>query len=48
MRDLMRHSDIATTMDVYGHTLTPELRKSNSLVARQLFVCVRLNTQLTQ
>jgi integrase len=37
MKDLMRHSDIATTMDVYGHTLTPELRESNSLVARQLF-----------
>ncbi len=37
MRDLMRHSDITTTMDVYGNTLTPELRKSNSLVARQLF-----------
>jgi integrase len=33
MRDLMRHSDITTTMDVYGNTLTPELRKSNSLVA---------------
>ena len=29
-RDLMRHSDIATTMDVYGHTLTPELRESSS------------------
>jgi len=37
MKDLMRHSAIATTMDEYGHTLTPELRKSNSLVARQLF-----------
>ena len=36
MKDLMRHSDISTTMDVYGHTLTPELRASNSLVARQL------------
>ena len=37
MKDLMRHSDISTTMDVYGYTLTPELRESNSLVARQLF-----------
>ncbi len=37
MKDLMRHSDISTTMDVYGHTLTPELRRSYSLVARQLF-----------
>jgi integrase len=37
MKDLMRHSDISTTMDVYGRTLTPELRAANSLVARQLF-----------
>jgi integrase len=37
MKDLMRHSDIATTMDVYGKTLTPELRAGNSLIASQLF-----------
>jgi len=37
MKDLMRHADFATTMDVYGNTLTPELRAGNSLVASQLF-----------
>lgn len=37
MKDLMRHADIATTMNVYGNTLTPELRAGNSLVASQLF-----------
>jgi len=37
MKDLMRHSDISTTMDVYGRTLTPELRESNHLIASQLF-----------
>jgi len=36
MKDLMRHSAISTTMDVYGNTLTPELRAANSLVAGQL------------
>jgi integrase len=37
MKDLLRHSDIGTTMDVYGHTLTPELRKGNKKVAQGLF-----------
>jgi integrase len=37
MKDLMRHSDISTTMDIYGNTLTPELRAANTLVAAQLF-----------
>ena len=37
MKDLMRHADIGTTMDVYGHTLTKELRLANSLVASKLF-----------
>jgi integrase len=37
MKDMMRHSDISTTMDVYGRTLTPELREANTLVAGQLF-----------
>jgi integrase len=36
MKDLMRHSDISTTMDVYGRTLTPEMREANALVAGQL------------
>jgi integrase len=37
MKDLMRHSDISTTMEVYGKTLTRELRQSNELVAASLF-----------
>jgi integrase len=36
MKDLMRHSDISTTMDVYGRTLTPEMRAANALVTGQL------------
>jgi len=36
MKDLMRHADIGTTMNVYGNTLTPELRDANLLVAAQL------------
>jgi integrase len=36
MKDLMRHSDIETTMNVYGKTLTPEMRAANLLVAGQL------------
>ncbi len=40
MKDLMRHADISTTMDVYGRTLTPELRAANALVAEQLLTPV--------
>ena len=36
MKDLMRHSDISTTMNVYGRTLTPELRAANTALAEQL------------
>jgi integrase len=36
MKDLMRHSDIETTMNVYGKTLTPEMRAANAVVAGQL------------
>jgi len=36
MKDLMRHSDIETTMNVYGKTLTPEMRAANAAVAGQL------------
>jgi integrase len=25
-KDLLRHSDISTTMNVYGHALTPDMR----------------------
>ena len=35
-KDLMRHADIATTMNVYGHSLTDEMREANALVVRQL------------
>jgi integrase len=38
MKDLMRHSDIETTMNVYGKTLTPEMRAANATVAEQLLV----------
>ncbi len=36
MKDLMRHSDIETTMNVYGRTLTQEMRVANAVVAGQL------------
>ncbi len=35
-KDLMRHADIATTMNVYGHSLTDEMREANALVVKQL------------
>ncbi len=37
MKDLMRHANIETTMDVYGMTLTPELRAANEVVSDKLF-----------
>jgi integrase len=36
MKDLMRHADISTTMNVYGKTLTSEMRLANALVAGKL------------
>jgi integrase len=36
MKDLMRHADIETTMNVYGQTLTPEMRAANNRVTRKL------------
>jgi integrase len=36
MKDLMRHADISTTMNVYGKTLTEEMRAANLLVSGQL------------
>lgn len=36
MKGLMRHSDIATTMNVYGKVVTEEMRTANLLVASQL------------
>jgi integrase len=36
MKHLMRHSDIETTMNVYGKTLSSEMRAANAVVAGQL------------
>jgi integrase len=36
MKDLMRHSDIETTMNVYGRTLSSEMRAANAVVVGQL------------
>jgi integrase len=36
MKDLMRHADIETTMNVYGKTLTPEMRAASKAVAARL------------
>lgn len=38
MKDLMRHSNISVTMNVYGDTLTPEKRRHNDAVARLLYL----------
>lgn len=35
-KDLMRHSDIKTTMNVYGKTVSKEMRDGNALVVKQL------------
>ena len=35
-RDLMRHSNIATTMDIYGGTFSDELREANATVVEGL------------
>ena len=37
MKDLMRHSNISVTMNVYGNTLTPEKRRHNDAVAELLY-----------
>ena len=34
MKDLMRHSDIETTMNVYGNALMDSKRDANSKVAK--------------
>jgi integrase len=36
MKDLMRHEEIDTTMNVYGKTLTPEMRAANAMVTETL------------
>lgn len=35
-KDLMRHSRIATTMEVYGHSLSDEMREANSKVVNMV------------
>ncbi|MGA2673717.1 MAG: site-specific integrase [Terracidiphilus sp.] len=35
-KDLLRHSDIATTMNVYGHSLTPDMRKAHDKLVKKL------------
>jgi integrase len=35
-KDLMRHTDIATTMNVYGAPVSEEMREANALVVKQL------------
>jgi integrase len=37
MKDLMRHSAISVTMNIYGDTLTPEKRLHNDAVALLLY-----------
>ena len=38
MKDLLRHADIDTTMNVYGgKSISPGMRKGNRKVARKLF-----------
>jgi integrase len=36
MKQLMRHADISTTMNVYGRVVTEEMRAANLLAAGQL------------
>ena len=36
MKDLMRHTDISTTLNVYGHSLSDEMRDANALVVESL------------
>ena len=35
-QELLRHSDIRTTMNISAHTVSPELRKANSEVVRMI------------
>jgi integrase len=36
IKDLMRHADISTTMNVYGKTVSKEMRNGNALVVKKL------------
>jgi len=35
-QELLRHSDIRTTMNIYTHTVSPALRQANSKVVRMI------------
>ncbi len=35
-KDLLRHADIGTTMNIYGHALTADMRKSHNKMVKQL------------
>lgn len=35
-QELLRHSDIRTTMNIYTHTVSPALREANSKVVRMI------------
>jgi integrase len=35
-QELLRHSDIRTTMNIYTHTVSPALREANSKVVRMV------------
>ncbi len=35
-KDLLRHSDISTTANIYGHALTEDMRKAHEALVRQL------------
>ena len=35
-QELLRHSDIRTTMNIYTHTVSPALREANSRVVRMV------------
>ena len=37
MKDLLRHSNISVTMNIYGRTLSPEKRHYSDKVADLLF-----------
>ena len=48
MKDLMRHSAISVTMNVYGDTLTPEKRLQNDKVAKLLYAPAKKPSKVTK
>ena len=35
-KDLLRHADVSTTMNVYGHALSADMRKSHNKMVKNL------------